>query len=188
VDLPAGRGGIAPRSELFRFTFKLEVPVAPIKIAPLGAARLGHYVCGFNEFGLKNEITIAASHVRRSVDGGQWWRVLGTLLHEHPHLWQQLHGKPGRWNYHNVEYQRKAEGVGLIVDSRGYTQYAAESPFMDLLKKHGVEVPEVPKPQSRVAGQSKLKKWSCGCTNIRAAVAHFRALCLNCNQNFTLGN
>ncbi len=34
-------------------------------------------------------------------------------------------------------------------------------------------------------GDSKLKKWSCGCpVNVRVAVADFRAVCLDCGEQF----
>jgi hypothetical protein len=173
--------------ELFRLKFKLEIPLPALRLSALRITTLGHYDCGFNRFGLQNEIAISTRHIERCRADGAWWRVLGTLLHEHLHLWQQIHGKPGRNNYHNVQYQKHAAGFGLIVTGEGYTQYAPESPFMDLLREHGIVVPAVPeltvKPPQR--GESKLKKWSCGCTNVRVAIADFRAECLKCNRLFT---
>lgn len=174
--------------ERFRFQFKLEIPIPALRLCQLRITTLGHYCCGFNQFGLQNEIAISIQHICRCRANGQWWRVLGTLLHEHLHLWQQVHGKPGLNNYHNVQYQKKAGDFGLIVTDRGYTQYAPDSLFVDLLKQHGVDIPAILEPtlQVRPRGQSKLKKWSCKCTNVRVAVANFHALCLNCNQKFVL--
>jgi hypothetical protein len=37
---------------------------------------------------------------------------------------------------------------------------------MDLLRKHGIRIPELPQPPARLSGQSKLKKWSCLSTNV----------------------
>ena len=38
--------------------------------------------------------------------------------------------------------------------------------------------------KAKSKGKSKLKKWSCGCTNIRVAVKYFKAKCLNCGNDF----
>jgi hypothetical protein len=35
-------------------------------------------------------------------------------------------------------------------------------------------------------GKSKLKKWSCGCTNIRVAVRSLEAKCLKCGNKFEI--
>ena len=93
-------------SEKFRLRFKLEIPLPALRLDRLRVTRLGHYFCGFNQFGLQNEIAINTRHIGGCVANGEWWRVLGTLLHEHLHLWQQVHGKPGKNNYHNVQFQR----------------------------------------------------------------------------------
>ena len=50
----------------------------------------------------------------------------------------KAHGKPGKGNYHNKEFRTKAESVGLLIDLAGVTRYAPTSPFVDLLKKHGL--------------------------------------------------
>ena len=51
---------------------------------------------------------------------------------------------------------------------------------MDVLREEGIVVPAIPLPLMQMPGEggSKLKKWSCGCTNVRVAVADFRAVCL----------
>lgn len=45
--------------------------------------------------------------------------ILSTLVHEMCHLWQHLHGKPSRGNYHNWEFATKMESVGLITSQTG---------------------------------------------------------------------
>ena len=60
---------------------------------------------------------------------------------------------------------------GLVIDRRGHTTYLDNSPFIDLLRRFGVNVPPLDvlsAPQERQRGDSKLKKWSCGCTNVRS--------------------
>jgi hypothetical protein len=43
-------------------------------------------------------------------------------------------------------------------------------------------------PKVKPKGKSKLKKWSCGCTNIRVAVKEFEAKCLKCGNVFELAS
>lgn len=45
--------------------------------------------------------------------------VLSTLVHEMVHLWQQHFGKPSRNAYHNREWGKKMESVGLIPSDTG---------------------------------------------------------------------
>ena len=109
------------------------------------------------------------------------------MLHELFHGWQQAHGTPGRRNYHNHEFRNKALTYGLVVDERGCTRYLPDSPFVRLLRAYGVEVSPLraaTPPRERERGESKLKKWSCGCTNVRCAVPDLRAVCLKCGQPF----
>jgi hypothetical protein len=127
--------------------------------------------------------------------------VLGTLLHELLHAWQEVHGNPSRTDHHNLEFRRKAAELGLLIDRQGVTDYLLDSPFMDFLRGHGIATPtEADEEQDaargigrvrsvggtvpRLAGKSKLIKWSCGCTNVRCAKADFQALCLKCGQRF----
>jgi len=45
--------------------------------------------------------------------------IMGTLVHEMVHLWQQEHGTPSRSTYHNVEWADKMEQVGLMPSDSG---------------------------------------------------------------------
>jgi hypothetical protein len=66
--------------------------------------------------------------------------------------------------------------------------------FVSLLKSHGVTLNKgmesetdgtVKIPSKKKSkGRSKLKKWTCGCTNVRVAVKDFEAKCLKCCQDF----
>ena len=42
-----------------------------------------------------------------------------TLVHEMTHLWQSHFGTPGRGRYHNAEWARKMESIGLMPSSTG---------------------------------------------------------------------
>ena len=181
-ETPAKRkllGELRRWEEIFVAKFDLQIPKAALTVKRDRPNRLGYFRNGCNEFGLFYELAINERHLAKE----EGWETLGTLLHELLHCWQYVHATPGRNNYHNVAYQRKAASVGLLVDSRGYTTYAEESPFKDLLREHGVHVPEITGPLLKVKGESKLKKWSCGCTNARVAV-EFAARCLRCGNVF----
>jgi hypothetical protein len=143
-------------SEIFHFEFNLEIPELSLCVDWLPRRRLGQFRYGYNGFGLRGQIAIN----RRYLGRREFWRHLGTLLHEMIHAWQQAHGKPGKGNFHNKEFRRKAQGCGLVIDHRGVTQHQGPSRFIDLLNCHGIIVPEL----SRIVlqnerGASKLKTW-----------------------------
>jgi hypothetical protein len=168
-------------AERFNVEFKLDVPQVALCIEHLPAHVGGHFRCGHNGFGLKGEIALNARYLSLPA-----FEVLGILLHEMLHGWQEIHGRPGKGNYHNREFCAKAKSLGLLVDRRGRQGYAPESPFKEFLKGFDVAVPAIerPLPKERANGNSKMKKWSCGCTNVRCAVADLRVQCLKCGQPF----
>lgn len=170
-------------AERFNVEFKLDIPEVSLCIERLDIRRCGHFRYGHNGFGLKGEIAINVKYLSGQRAG---WETLGTLLHELIHAWQQAHGKHGKGNYHNTQFRAKAAEFGLIVDKRGVTQYAQDSPFQTLLRFHGVDIPDFEQPMviRRKVGQSKLIKWSCECTNVRVAIPDFRAKCLKCGALF----
>lgn len=170
--------------------FLLDLPPFVIRFGRLGASTLGHFQPQCNEFAISGEIAINIRYVHLLPFG----ETIGTLHHEQLHLWQHIHGRPGKGNYHNRQFQKKASESGLIVNSRGYTGYDPNGRFVAFLKEHGIEPPRLTAPSeslrkrfSHMAGESKLKRWSCGCTNIWAAVQRVTALCLQCNQTFMQG-
>src|ERR1041385_2195748 len=127
-------------AERYIFEFKLQIGVPALLIERL-KGRYGHFRGGRNGFGIVDEIGIDESHVRQS----PYWRVCGTLLHELLHAWQEHHGKPGRRNYHNDQFRKKALALGLQIDQRGFTQYIpGDTPFLALLKKYGIVPVNIP--------------------------------------------
>jgi hypothetical protein len=178
----------------FNDRFRLCLPQVPLRLDPRIRRNCGGYFLpGHNEFGLVYEIAVAVPPPEQlaGVDRGD---LLGTLLHEQLHLLQELNGIRGKEgsNYHNAQYRATAERFGLLVDYRGCQQYATDSVFLDLLAEFGVEPPysvlveratlrgENPPPApppKKNPGRSKLRKWSCGCTNVRVGVSEFFAKC-----------
>jgi len=174
-------------ADRFILEFELQTTTPAIMIEDLRGNRQGQHRRGRNGLGLRHEIAIRRTHI----EGDEYWQALGILLHELLHAEQEDVGKPGRRNYHNRNFRERAAEFGLVVDERGYQQYApAPTPFLDLLKKYGVKAPELPPSTIMVptASRSKLKPWVCGCTprpiHIQVAISNLRARCLKCRQLF----
>lgn len=156
-------------------------------IKPLRRARLGHYMPGRNAFGLRDEVAIDQDHAKTD----PYWQIIGSLLHELIHAWQEHNGKPpsrNSHNYHNKEFREKAAVLGLIVDQYGHTKYApGDTPFLNLLRKCGVEVPEIPEPDVILTkpSRSKLILYECLCgVKVRVGSSRFNAMCLDCDGLF----
>jgi len=163
--------------------FKLDIPEVALCVDRMPVTTFGHFRGGHNGFGLKGEIALNARHLTGQT---ALWEVLGTLLKHLLNAWQQAHGTPGKHGNHNREFREKAASLGLLVDEKGLLGFAADSPFKELLRRHGVEVPsaERPIPARRPKGDSKQKKWSCECTSVRCAITELYAQCLKCGQVF----
>ncbi|MBI2808711.1 MAG: hypothetical protein HYX68_27295 [Planctomycetes bacterium] len=176
---------------LFTFHFKLEIPEISLCLDYLPRSRYGHFRQECNGFGLRGETALNLLYLKNR----PYWQVLGTLLHELLHNWQQACGKPGKGNYHNRQFQQKALALGLEVDRRGHTRYLASSPFTDLLQQHGVAVKvadeaipthRASRAERRACG-STLKKWSCDCQNIWTGKDEIHLRCTNpggCGKDF----
>lgn len=168
-------------ADRFIAEFNLDIPQVVIGIDSLPCTRYGQFRLGHNGLGLRGEITLNS----RYLDGRRpLWEVLGTLLHELLHGWQQAHGAVGKRNHHNQEFRDKARDLGLLIDKRGLTGYAASGAFKALLAQFGVDAPavEIPIPDRRPRGESKQKKWSCGCTIGRFGVAAVNLRCETCGN------
>lgn len=65
-----------------------------------------------------HEISLNPTYVTRGPSRGAR-DVAATLVHEMTHLWQFQLGKPSRGGYHNDEWARKMEELGLQPSSTG---------------------------------------------------------------------
>ena len=180
-------------TERFHFEFKLKFEEIPaIMIDKIGRSTYGHFKNGHNGFGLRNEVAINETYINEQ----EYWRALGTLLHELLHVEEAQSGKPSKNNYHNKAFRERAESLGLIVDQCGQTQYSpAPSPFLRILERFGCTIPNLPKIECtqaiRKPGNSKLKLWVCECSpqpvRVRVGIKDFHAKCLKCNAKFKKG-
>lgn len=153
-------------TDRFNREFKLDIAELVIRIDKLPKRILGQHRRGYNGLGLQNEITISIEHLPSAE-----WDVLGTLLHELLHVWQDTHGRtpPGKKNEHNAELRAKAAECGLLIDEDGLQGYSPDSPFIRLLESLQVEVPIFfdgkpirPDRQER-KGKSKRTRYVCPC-------------------------
>lgn len=164
------------------------VPIPILSFEKKSVKNLGHYQKERNGFGLKENININQWHLDRPL-----WEILVILIHEMCHSWQTLYGNPSKSWFHNREFQMKMLEFGIVCNNKG-CHLGVGDPFVFLLKRHGIalnlnrerdgimKIPPTPKKK----GKSKLKKWTCGCTNIRVAVSDLEAKCLKCGNRFDM--
>lgn len=129
---------------------------------------------------------------RINVDSRREWSpalLLATLTHELGHEWEHLYGCPGKPPYHTQAFRRRMAAIGIPCTARGQLR-GIEAPFVTFLRDLGVETETVRfKQEMEVtpsAGRSRLKKWSCQCTNIWAA-RPVSAICFQCACQFVRG-
>lgn len=134
------------------------------------------------------EINITAEHLNRGVSD-----VLETLLHEMVHLdnWHQKIPDCSAAQYHNAAFKRGCEKIELICErgKHGWNLTSLSGSLSNLIKqgKPNAEAFAIFRRAelgARKGVGSRLKKWSCGCTNIRVAVSDFSATCNNCGNEF----
>ena len=123
-----------------------------------------------------------------------------TLVHEMVHLWQQDNGKPSRANYHNWQWARKMEEIGLVPSNtgkpggkktgQGMTHYIADNglfieAFNRLSEKELKYAPYPYPSKNKTANKTASKlKYECPCGNKVWGKPGLIIICAACNQNF----
>jgi hypothetical protein len=133
------------------------------------------------------EITIAAEHLKGAPED-----IAETLLHEMAHYANNVEGVRdcSSFQYHNRHFKERAESVGLVVEKgpRGWAYTKLGPDLLEKVQKAHLD-PEAFSLFRTAAQQKKqpgkMKKWSCGCTNVRAAT-EVEAVCHRCGQPFLL--
>ncbi|MFH1126557.1 MAG: SprT-like domain-containing protein [archaeon] len=164
--------------------FSGRLPQAVIAFKKTRVTSLGHYRFGRNEFGLKHEINMNSQYMERP-----FCQIVATLLHEMIHLEEDLLGmtpKKSSGNHHSKFFRDRAGLLGIPSDAKGYSLGMGE-PFTGFIQAHGVRIIEEKKGERKFKkGKSNLKKYSCGCTNVRVGKKEFSALCRLCGKEFVL--
>ena len=187
--------------ELFNQDFFKDQPV-PMPVLSFEKVRvntLGSYTLGRNSLGLKENININHTYLNMPK-----WRLLSVLLHElcHAFEWKYFpkEQRTCSW-YHKRDFRLTMAEFGLLCNEKGIHEgIIKDGKFYTYLKAHGISFAEIPDfdyqdkdgrtiipidPPSKKKGKSKLKKWTCACTNIRAAV-EVDATCNKCGEKFEL--
>lgn len=187
--------------DLFNLDFFKDKP-APLPVLTFERARvnnLGSYRIGRNDWGVKQQINLNSAYLDLPL-----WHILATLLHEQTHSYEHTYfpenERTKTW-YHTKSFRRKMAEFGILCNEKGVHEgIIAGGMFYTYLKNRNVSLeglPEISKqqedsktiipiePKKKIKGKSKLLKWSCSCTNIRAAVK-VNATCNKCGNNFEL--
>ena len=163
-------------------------PPPVIVIQTKGRRRVSGWFCGGKwkqDETILSEITLAAEDLAAPVED-----IAMILLHEMVHFANHVRGinDCSRAQYHNRHFKRQAEAVGLIVKagSRGfaYTTLGQDLRHKVLradLRQDAFTLFRQPSEQAKQP--TKMLKWSCACTNIRAAT-EVNALCQACGKTF----
>ena len=186
--------------DAFNILFFKDTP-APVPVLTFESERvntLGHYRIGRNDFGVRNQININRKHLQRPL-----FDLLSTLVHELVHAieWTYLDESERTKNwYHTRKFRNIMKRIGIECNDKGqHTGINLNGPFYFHLRRHGVSfdslydispgtrgtVVVIDPDKKKKKGKSKMLKWSCGCTNIRAAV-QVQAICTACGNEFQL--
>lgn len=183
-------------TELFQIAFLPENPAPMITIDPDSTRTLGSFRLGYNGAGILDHININAIYaVSRPL-----FDTLSTLLHEMVHSWEYTvlpeDKRTNSW-YHKKAFCEKMAYLGILTSEKGVTlEIDPKGRFAHLLKQHGIEPGDMRSytsssgqkailvPPKKKKGKSSLRKWSCGCTNVRIGKSTFNATCDDCGNKF----
>ena len=139
---------------------------------------------------LCHEITFTAEDLARDVEA-----IVGTAAHEVAHLWAYSQGVPdvSGNQYHNMEFKKRAEALGLRcpygrVTGRGWGYTEATEDMAQRIRDE-LQPDYLALQLFRLAFQDKTKspvkmaKGRCACTTVRCATA-LQTLCLACGEQF----
>lgn len=169
-----------------------------IEFAPIRNA-YATYAWFPTSMGLRNTITLNTHELSRPPE-----LIIRTLGHELLHMWECQNGYRPKTNRHTRAFIGKAATCGLLVLPNGCTT-GHDQTFIDILNRHGMNLPPshatvggptiLTQTGTLISGggsvygskgqNQKMKKWTCGCTNIRAAV-QVTAVCTTCGNPFIL--
>ena len=167
------------------------VPIPALTFERSRVNNLGYFRMGFNDFAVRNQINLNRLYISRPLN-----EVLQTLVHEMVHSFEHIYvpedKRTKNW-YHTNAFRQKMIEIGILTNPKG-VHIAVSDPFVFLLRKHGVSFDSkiddkgfiIIPPKKKTKGKSKLRKWSCGCQNVRIGKAEFEATCDLCHNKFEL--
>jgi len=134
------------------------------------------------------EINLSAEHMSRDI-----LDIAECLIHEMVHYANALDGIKdcNSSQYHNKKFQTRAIAIGLECEKMGRYGYAQTSLSEDLKVKVKATKPDAAAfalfrlQHERTKSKTKMKKWSCACTNVRCATK-LNATCEECGKAFEI--
>lgn len=116
---------------------------------------------------------------------------IATLIHEMVHYNNAVEdiNDCSTSQYHNKAFKERAETFGLNVERAGRFGWAMTTvsdkliPVLEEMKINYDVFKLIRKPTERVKAETKMKKWSYGCTVVRCAV-ELDATCDKCKKKF----
>ena len=134
------------------------------------------------------EINISAEYLTAGYEA-----LMEVLIHEMAHAINNQNGIKdcSKAQYHNKNFKKAAELAGLRVEQgkRGWAYTSiekggiAEKALNEIDINRDVFIYQRKEQGSKVKAPTKMKKWSCGCTNVRCAV-ELNAYCQDCGNGF----
>jgi hypothetical protein len=176
----------------FAVLFKREMPLPVITIQTRGRRRAlawyAHEKWRNGKPGGISEINLSAEDLAAPVP-----EVAQRLLHEMVHYANALDGIEdcSHNQYHRKSFKERCEAIGLLCEKMGgygWAQTSLTPALADIVEAAGIN-PEAFSlfrthcDHTKVG--SRMKKWRCGCTTIRAAV-QVDATCNRCQQRFLI--
>jgi len=138
------------------------------------------------------EINICAEYLTAGYEP-----LMEVLIHEMVHAINNQNGirDCSKTQYHNKRFKTAAEVAGLAVTQgkRGWAYTSiksggvAEKALKAIDINRDVFIYQRKEQGQKVKAPTKMKKWSCDCTNVRCAV-ELVAECQNCGNEFKLQN
>ncbi len=178
---------------------KIDVPEVALAIERGRRERMGWYHVGRDGLQLQGRVTINSLYLGLA----ECW-VLEIVAHEILHFAEEIAGrssKATRSSWHCLWFRQHAQALGFPCDEKGrgtISSIKERSPFGELLVGHGVSLVPLIDGGGRDTGSAgglsgallklppprgTMVRWSCGCTNIRAATV-VTARCLRCGRPF----
>ncbi len=163
-----------------------ELPLPALSWGTSSRSTLGWYLAQ-DDLTLSHRINLNKMHAKRP-----FGEILRTLTHEIGHQWEYIYGKPGKYGYHNREFQRKMAEIGIPCNDRGVS-LGMQEPFLSFLRELGVDpdstpfkqTPDNDDPQPKSNPGSRLKPWACHCTRVWASKGvKLEAICAKCVSPF----